>query len=126
MENKALLNQSSHAEGAGMTTKEKYAILRKKRNEYIIFLYSDEQIKQLATDFANSPEVSKTEFANKYDISINVLDTLLKKSITENIIDDETFAKIEKRSMSKDSSMRTKEFFRLLHERRNMKETALH
>lgn len=127
MERKAELNQSVHAEGAGITSKEKYEMLRKKRNEYIIFLYSDEEIKKLATDFANNPEISKTEFTEKYDVSIKVLDTLLKKAITENLIDDETFAKIEERSLAKDSSLRAKEFFKLLHKRRNsnLKETTL-
>lgn len=127
MERKAELNQLSHAKGAGMTTREKYSMLRKKRNEYIIFLYSDEEIKEIATDFANNRQITKIEFAEKYDVSIKVLDTLLKKAITENIVDDEIFAKIEERSLAKDSSLRSKEFFRLLHERRksNLKETAL-
>lgn len=125
MEKKAMANQASHAEGAGMTSREKYVALRKKRNEYIIFLYSDEEIRELATDFANHPEVSKKDFSDKYGVSTTVIDVLLKKSITENIIDDETFAKIEKRSLSRDSSIRAKEFFRLLHQRRNCKETAL-
>lgn len=121
MEKKAEINQASHAEGAGITSREKYAALRKKRNEYIIFLYSEEEIAQLATEFANHPEISKKEFAEKYDVSITVIDVLLKKAITENIIDDETFAKIEQRSLKKDSSKRAKEFFQLLHERRNFK-----
>lgn len=127
MERKAELNQSLHAKGAGITSKEKYAMLRKKRNEYIIFLYSDEEIKKLATDFANNSQITKKEFAEKYDVSINIIDTLLKKAITENLIDDETFAKIEKRSLAKDSSLRVREFFELLKERRkaNLKETAL-
>lgn len=127
MERKAELNQSIHARGAGITSKEKYNELRKKRNEFIIFLYSDKEIAKLATDFANHPEISKAEFAEKYDVSIKVIDTLLKKSITENIINDEIFAKIEERSLAKDSSLRAKEFFRLLRERRNanLKGTAL-
>lgn len=127
MERKSELNQSAHAEGAGMTTKEKYAALRKKRNEYIIFLYSDEEIKKLATEFANNPEISKAQFADKYGVSPRVIDVLLKKSITENIIDDAMFLKIEERTLKRDSSKRTQDFFRLLHERRKMtKEAALH
>lgn len=127
MEKKAELNQSSHARGAGETSKVKYTELRKKRNEYIIFLYSDRDIAELATDFANHPEIQKAEFADKYGVSVNVIDTLLKKSITENIINDEIFTKIEQRSLAKDSSLKAKEFFRLLHERRkaNLKGTAL-
>ena len=128
MERKAEMNQSVHAQGAGITSKEKYEILRKKRNEYIIFLYSDEEIIQLAKDFANNPEISKVQFAERYDVSIKVIDTLLKKAITENLIDDETFEKIEERSLRKNQSLRAKEFFKLLHQRResNLKETALY
>lgn len=127
MERKAELNQSVHAKGAGMTSKEKYAILRKKRNEYIIFLYSDEEITELAKDFANHPEISKAQFAERYDVSIQVIDTLLKKAITENLIDDEIFAKIEERSLKNNQSLRAKEFFQLLHQRRktNIKETII-
>lgn len=127
MERKAELNQSVHAKGAGMTSKEKYAILRKKRNEYIIFLYSDEEITELAKDFANHPEISKAQFAERYDVSIQVIDTLLKKAITENLIDDEIFAKIEERSLKNNQSLRAKEFFQLLQQRRkaNIKETII-
>jgi hypothetical protein len=121
MENKALLNQATHAQGAGTTTKDKYDMLRKKRNEYIIFLYSDERIKQLVVDFADHPEMSKEECSKKYDISISVLDTLIKKAIVENIVDDGTFAKIEVRILKEDSSLRTKDFFQSLHEKRNDK-----
>lgn len=127
MEKKSEINQASHAKGAGIRSREKYKELRKKRNEYIIFLYSEKDIKELAEDFANHPEISKSEFANKYDVSIKVIDTLLKKAITENIVRDEIFAKIEERSLAKDSGLKAKEFFRLLHERRNShsKGTAL-
>ena len=123
MEKKSELNQSSHAKGAGITTREKYAMLRKKRNEYIIFLYTDEEIKKLAIDFANNSSISKHEFAKKYDVSVKVFDVLLKKAITENIIDDEIFSKIEERSLAKDSSLRTKQFFKLLRERREFNKT---
>lgn len=127
MEKKAEVNQAAHAKGAGITSKEKYKELRKKRNEYIIFLYSEEAIAEVATDFANHPEISKAEFAEKYDVSIKVIDILLKKAITENIVSDEIFEKIEKRSLAKDSGLKAKEFFRLLHERRDShsKGTAL-
>lgn len=127
MENKSELNQAAHAKGVSTTSKEKYKKLRKKRNEYIIFLYSDKDIIDLATDFANQPGISKPAFAKKYNVSNNVIDTLLKKAITENLIDDETFSKIEERSLAKNSSLEAKNFFRLLHERResNLKGTVL-
>lgn len=125
MEMKAILNQKRHATNAGKTSQQHYAQLRKKRNEYIIFLYSDIEIKILAEDFAKSTEETKADFANRYEISIPILDTLLKKAFTENIINDETCKMIEKRSKEKDSSKRAEMFFTQLWERRKNKESAL-
>lgn len=126
MEAKAIANQKNHAKNAGETSLKHYAELRKKRDEYIIFLYSDDEIKELAEEFAKRVKISKKDFAKKYDISIKVLDVLLKKAFTENIIDDETCKAIEKRSLSKDSSKRAKDFFEQLWKRRKCKENALH
>lgn len=124
MEMKAVSNQRNHAENAGETSKKHYAMLRKKRNEYIICLYSDIEIKALAEDFAESTSETKEDFAKRYDISICVLDVLLKKAFTQNIADDNTCKKIEKRSLAKDSSKRTQQFFEQLWQRRKNKESA--
>lgn len=125
METKAVLNQKRHALNAGETSQQHYAQLRKKRNEYIIFLYSDIEIKVLAEDFAELVNETKADFAKRNGISTAVLDTLLKKAFTENLIDDETCRKIEKRSLAKDPSKRAKIFFEQLWERRENKENAL-
>ena len=125
IEKKSIANQKAHAKNAGESTKVYYAKLRKKRNEYILFLYSDSDIKSIAEDFANNPQITKKEFAEKYDISFSVLDVLLKKAFTENIVDDEICRKIERRSLAKDSSKRTKEFFERLWKGRKKEEDAL-
>lgn len=125
MEAKAILNQKRHAINAGETSKQHYAQLRKKRNEYIIFLYSDIEIKILAEDFAKSTNETKADFAKRNGVSISVLDTLLKKAFTENIIDDEICKMIEMRSKEKDSSKSAEMFFAQLWERRKNKENAL-
>lgn len=114
MEIKAISNQKNYAANAGESTLRHYALLRSKRNNYILESYSNEQIKSLAEDFAANSKISKLEFAEKYDISIVVLDKMLKKAFIENIIDDQTCKEIEKRSLKKDSSKRAKEFFEYL------------
>ena len=81
MEMKAIANQRNHAKNAGETSKQHYAILRKKRNEYIICLYSDAEINELAKDFAESIEESKKDFAKRYEISISVLAILYPQDL---------------------------------------------
>lgn len=125
METKSICNQKKHALNAGETTRQHYARLRKERNEYIICSYTDLEIKQIAEDFTKSLEEKKTDFAKRYGIGITVLDSLLKKAFVENIADDEICKKIEKRSLSKDSSKRAKEFFAYLWKERNNKKKCL-
>lgn len=118
MEQKAIKNQKAHSSVLGKRTINHYRKLRKERDEHLISLFSEEMIKNLAEDFANHPETSKKEFAEKYEISTNVINILLKKAFAENIADDETCCKIEKRSVDKDSSENTKKFFEQLWEKR--------
>ncbi len=119
IEAKSISNQKYHAQNAGESTIRKYAELRRKRNEYIFSQYSDAEIKELAKAFAErSDEISKRDFAKKYDLSIMVLDALMKKAFVENIADDETCKTIERRSLQRDSSKRTVEFFEYLWEQR--------
>lgn len=125
MEAKAICNQKAHAVNAGETTRRHYAKLRKERNEYIIYSFTDAEIKQLADNFAKSLEETKIDFAKRYGIKISVLDALLKKAFVENIAEDVTCKEIEKRSLSKDSSKRAKEFFKLLWKERNNNKKCL-
>lgn len=119
VEAKSISNQKYHAQNAGETTLRKYAELRRKRNEYIFSLYSDEKIRNIAKEFAERKEnISKRDFAKKYDLNIVVLDALLKKAFVENIADDEICKTIERRSLQRDSSKRTVEFFQYLWSKR--------
>ncbi len=111
MESKAILNQKNHAANAGTTTKSHYSTLRSKRNQYIISLYSDVEIKILAEDFAESVEETKAEFAKRYKVSNMVIDALLKKAFINVIIDDETCRKIQERSLHSKSNPKAEEFF---------------
>lgn len=119
VEAKSISNQKYHAQNAGETTLRKYAELRRKRNEYIFSLYSDEEIRNIAKEFAERKEnISKRDFAKKHDLNIVVLDALLKKAFVENIADDEICKTIERRSLQRDSSKRTVEFFQYLWSKR--------
>lgn len=119
MERKAEANRNLHVKGAGVGSLVKYEVLRKKRNDYIISNYTKEQITTLATEFANNPEMSKKEFADKYGVCTMVIDKILVKAIVENIVDDETFAKIEKRTIEKNAgNAKTTKFFEALRQKR--------
>lgn len=119
MERRALANQKRHSpEGKIFSAKYHYAELRRKRVEHQVFSFSEEKIRELSLAFAEETDKSKEEFAIHYGIAKKTVDNLLKKAITESICDDETFRKIEERSIKHNDSPETKAFFRQLHERR--------
>ncbi len=127
MEEKAVENQKVHAETAGLSTRKHYSEMRQKRQEYIISFYTEKEIEDLATDFANSP-LNKKEFAKQKGItSIRGLDLLLKKAIVEAIVDDIVFNDIRQRSVdnAKGDKQRVKEFFIQLAKERNDKISEL-
>lgn len=122
MEEKALENQKVNSSVAGLSTRKHYAEMRRKRQEYIISLYLEREIEELATKFAYS-SLSKKEFAKKEGISIKTLDQLLEKSIVEAIVDDIVFYEIRQRSFAneKKDKKRVEDFFIQLAKRRNSK-----
>ena len=116
MERRSLSNQKRHSpEGESFSAKHHYAELRRKRVEHQVFSFSEEKIRELALAFAEETDKSKE------DIAIKSVDILLKKAITQSICDDETFKKIEERSIRHNDSPETRAFFRQLHERREAK-----
>lgn len=98
MEAKALKNQKAHAVEAGLSTRKHYAEMRQKRQDYIVSLYTEKEIEDLAVKFAYSP-LSKKQFAEVEGISTAILDKLLKKAIVELIVDDIIFNAIRQRSI---------------------------
>lgn len=113
MEAKALINQKAHATEAGLSTRKHYAEMRQKRQEYILSLYTEKEIEDLAVKFAYSP-LSKKEFSEAEGISVGMLDKLLKKAIVELIVDDIIFNAIRHRSLekaSKNQKEKVKDFF---------------
>lgn len=107
METKALRNQKAHAAEAGLSTRKHYAEMRQKRQEYILSLYTEEEIENLAENFAYSP-LSKKEFSEAEGISVGILDKLLKKAIVELIVDDIIFNAIRQRSLENTSENQKK------------------
>lgn len=122
MEDRAVHNQKRHSpDGKAKTAKEHYRQLRKKRIEMEVFSISEEEIVEIAKRFANERDKTKGDFALEYQLDKMAIDVILKKAITENICDDETFEKIEKRSLEHNNSSETVEFFKQLHARREAK-----
>lgn len=116
MERRSLSNQKRHSpEGESFSAKHHYAELRRKRVEHQVFSFSEEKIRELALAFAEETDKSKEDIAKKS------VDILLKKAITQSICDDETFKKIEERSIRHNDSPETRAFFSQLHERREAK-----
>ena len=118
MEKKAIFNQNANAKSAGATTLNHYARLRKKREKFIMSIFTDDKIKELAEYFAQNPEDSKKDIAIKYGITNRKLDEFLQYAFINNIADDETCKLIEVRSLAKNSDDRAKQFFTQLWEKR--------
>lgn len=122
MESRAVFNQSKYSpDRKAITAKAHYAELRRKRVEQEVFSFSEEKILELAKAFASETDKSKADFAIRYGIAKKTVDVLLKKAITANICDDETFEKIEERSLQNNDTPETRAFFEQLRERREAK-----
>lgn len=72
-------------------------------------------------NFADETDKSKEDFAIRYGVAKKTVDIILKKAITENICNDETFRRIEERSVRNNDTPETRAFFKQLHERREAK-----
>lgn len=120
--NKALNNQKAHSMNAGCSTKVKYSKMYTKRCAYIANLYNTEKIKQIAIDYAYTPEVSKTDLATSYGITRKIFELLLIRAVEENIVEDNVVDAMEKRSKENTTNEKikeTEEFFIELREKRN-------
>lgn len=127
MMNKAIANQKLHGSNDGTTTRAKYARMYAKRCENIAKTFEKEEIKNIATDFAKSPSMTKRDFAASCGISRKVLELLLERAITENIVEDTVVDAIETRSLMRNSGEDTKVYFASLRTKReiNKKESTL-
>lgn len=91
MMNKAIGKQQKYAKGAGSNTVMKYADMKAKR--HIV------QATNYAIEFANNPDISKKQIAEKHGVTVKKLDQLLAKAIFENHVDDSVVDAIEERSI---------------------------
>lgn len=118
MMNKAVANQNLHSQGAGGSSIAKYARMYTQRCEYIAASFSEEEVKKIAIDFADNPDISKEDFATSCGIARKVLEIILERAIENNVVEDKVFEAIEKRSLSKNSSKATKDYFVALSKKR--------
>lgn len=91
MMEKSIKNQQAHCKTAGITTIEKFARLSNIRTENL-------QI-EIATAFANNPDISKEEFAKRYGLTKIQFDQKLVRAIEDNLVSDEIVDAIESRSI---------------------------
>lgn len=118
MMNKAVANQNMHSKGAGGSSIAKYARMYTQRCEYIAAAFSEENVKKLAMDFADNPDISKEDFAASYGVARKVIEIVLERAIENNVVEDKVFEAIEKRSLSKNSSKAAKNYFSALRKKR--------
>lgn len=121
MREKALKNQKAHAEGAGVTTLEKYARIYQKRCEYIAMSFVKDDIIKFATDFADNPDISKQDLSVVYEIPTKAADLILVSAIENSIINDVVVDAIERRSINNAETSKkeiTKQFFKALRKKR--------
>ena len=121
-------NQKSQEMSGGGTVQSEvhYAKLIGERR-WFIFLRDipKEQKIEITTYFAEHPEVSKEECANKFGISKVVHDKIVEDTLLKNEVDDDVFIRIRKRSLGSNPSKPAISYFNSLKRKRNKnKKTA--
>lgn len=128
MMNKAIENQNLHKNGAGSSSVLKYSRMYTKRYKNIATNMSEEEIRNIAKDFGDNPDIGKGDFASSYGVHPRVIDYILKRAIIENISDNNVVDAIEKRSIANaKNTQNVKEYFDTLRKVReeNKKEISL-
>lgn len=128
MMNKAVSNQNLHQNGAGGSSIAKYARMYTKRCQYIAITFTDKEIKRMALDFGDNPDISKADLAASYGIARKVLELLLVRAIEENIVDDKTVDAIERRSIKNakpENVQMTKDYFAALRKKREANQKGI-
>lgn len=133
MRKKASINsnrKSQEMSGEGtVQTEVHYARLIGER-KWFIFLrgISVEKKIEITTYFAEHPEVSKEECAEKFGIpraKTMVIDKILEDTLMQNLVDDELYQKVRKRSLGSNPSKYAINYFAALKRKRNKnKKTA--
>lgn len=128
MMKKAIANQNLHKNGAGASSIIKYARMYTERYKYIASTMPEEEVRKLAIEFGDNPDISKAEFAAAYGVHQRVIGYCLNRAIIENIADDRTVDAIERRSINNakaENVQTTKEFFTNLKKKREEKQKEI-
>lgn len=121
IEKKAFSNSKANCSEAGTKTKAKFAKMRDQRIKYKSGEFQNNEIKIIAKDFANNPQITKKDFAKCLKIEVQILEQVLYKACTEKIVNDDIFKKIQKRSIENASEEKKEKviaFFSKLREKR--------
>lgn len=121
MLNKSVANQNMHSEGAVSSSIAKYAKMYAARCEYIALSFIDDEVRRIAKDFADNPDISKKDIAKINGIPTKALDIILAKAIEQNIVDDTVVDAIQKRSLNnthQSNVEKAKKYFEALRKKR--------
>lgn len=119
--NKAVENQKLHNRNAGCRSIIKYSKMYSQRCEHIAISYTNDEIRKIATNFADNPDISKEDLAASYGISRKVFELVLIRAIEDNIVEDATVTAMEKRSVENaapEKAKRTQDYFTALKRKR--------
>ena len=119
IEKKALENSKAKCSDSGAKTRAKFAKMRDQRIKYKSGEFQNKEIKIIAKDFANNPQLTKKDFAKCLKIEVQILEQVLYKACVEKIVNDDIFQKIQKRSVENASEKeKVIAFFSKLREKR--------
>lgn len=111
MINKAVRNQKANHKSAGSSTIIKYNRMYTDRCRYLAAMLQEKEILHIATDFADNPDISKRDFAAAYGLETKVLEMILERAIEENVVSDNTFEAIKRRSLKGNFSKAAEDYF---------------
>lgn len=104
-----------------------YTKLMKERRWFIwLQEFPEERKVEVTTYFAQHPESSKKECATIFELTISQLDKVLEDTIVKNLVDDDIFLTIRKRSIgnNKDNKVAVNYFAKLKRKRQIRKNTV--
>lgn len=115
--------KSQEVAGKSSTTKTdlNYTRLLNERKWFIwLQQFPEEKKIEITTYFAEHTETSKQECAEKFQLTVYALERVLEDTIVKNLVDNEIFLKIRKRSIAKNKDKKTVNYFAKLTKKRNL------
>ena len=122
---KTMQNQKRKSKQAGGTSIQHHKEIIRKREEYLLYMYSRMEVKQIATDIAINPSQPLQHFTRNYRIeSDNLTKKILERAISENIVSNEIMEKIIERSMKGKTSDNANAYFEKLKQKRQQNKSS--